>query len=236
MPGTPKRSIESMRKAQQKLVDQVSSIDAQLEALKQKKADSLKAQKKMERELQKAEKAAVSAERRKNRNIRTRNLIKLAGDVLTLFPELKNQFESSATKDEYNRSGEIARREIVAFISSKKELPIPAMKSEKVIDSPPPAHNESPSTIPPQPESRIPFQNEVITPNLDTMKPLQLAEVPGKVCPQCGAQALQALDRHHYQPYYFCANSKFWELGSKNCHFKTDEINDLKDVPAPEKK
>lgn len=236
MPGTPKRSIESMRKAQQKLVDQVSSIDAQLEALKQKKADSLKAQKKMERELQKAEKSAVSAERRKNRNVRTRNLIQLAGDVLNLFPDLKNQFEASVTKDDYNRNGEIARREIVTFISSKKGLPIPAAESENIIDSDSSAHDETPSAVPPQPESRIPFQSEEITPNPDTMEPLQLDEVPGKVCPQCGAQALQALDRYHYQPYYFCANSKFWKYGSKNCNFKTDTINDLKDAPVPEKK
>lgn len=236
MPGTPKRSIESMRKAQQKLVDQVSSIDAQLEALKQKKADSLKAQKKMERELQKAEKAAVSAERRKNRNVRTRNLIQLAGDVLNLFPDLKNQFEASVTKDDYNRNGEIARRKIITFISSKKGLPIPAAESKNIIDSDSPAHDETPSAVPPQPESRIPFQNEEITPNPDTMEPLQLDEVPGKVCPQCGAQALQALDRYHYQPYYFCANSKFWKYGSKNCNFKTDTINDLKDAPVPEKK
>lgn len=229
------KSIKSMEKEQEKLVDEVSSIDAMMEDLAQKKADKINQKKKIDKELKKAKKVAVSVERRKNRNVRTRNLIKLAGDILNLFPDLKNQFEASVTKDDYNRSGEIVRREILAFIASKKGLPIPAMESEKVIDSTPPAHDESPSTIPPQPESRIPFQSEEITPNPDTMEPLQLTEVPGKVCPQCGAQALQALDRYHYQPYYFCANSKFWKYGSKNCNFKTDEINDLKDVPAPEK-
>ena len=89
----------------------------------------------------------MSAERRKNRNVRTRNLIQLAGDVLNLFPDLKNQFEASVTKDDYNRSGEIARREIVAFISSKKGLPIPAAESENVIDSDSPAHDETPSAV-----------------------------------------------------------------------------------------
>ena len=141
------KSIESMKKEQRKLADKVSSIDAQLEALMQKKADSIKERKRVEKDLKKAEKAAVSAERHKNRNVRTRNLIQLAGDVLNLFPDLKNQFEASVTKDDYNRSGEIARREIVAFISSKKGLPIPAAESENVIDSDSPAHDETPSAV-----------------------------------------------------------------------------------------
>lgn len=141
------KSIESIKKEQRKLADKVSSIDAQLEALMQKKADSIKERKRVEKDLKKAEKAAVSAERRKNRNVRTRNLIQLAGDVLNLFPDLKNQFEASVTKDDYNRSGEIARREIVAFISSKKGLPIPAAESENVIDSDSPAHDETPSAV-----------------------------------------------------------------------------------------
>lgn len=230
------KSIKSLKREQQKLVDINSDINAQIKVLMQKKADNTKKRKRVDKELKKAEKVAVSVEKRKNRNVRTRNLIKLAGDVLNLFPELKNQFEASVTKDEYNRNGEIARREIVTFISSKKGLPIPAAESENIIDSDSPAHDETPSAVPPQPESRIPFQSEEITPNPDTMEPLQLDEVPGKVCPQCGAQALQALDRYHYQPYYFCANSKFWKYGSKNCNFKTDTINDLKDAPVPEKK
>ena len=230
------KSIKSMKKEQRKWADKVSSINAQLEALMQEKADSIKEQKRVDKEIKKAERVSVSVERRKNRNVRTRNLIKLAGDVLNLFPDLKKHFEESVTKDDYNRNGEIARREIVAFISSKKGLPIPAAESENIIDSDSPAHDETPSAVPPQPESRIPFQSEEITPNPDPMEPLQLDEVPGKVCPQCGAQALQALDRYHYQRYYFCANSKFWKYGSKNCNFKTDTINDLKDAPVPEKK
>lgn len=148
------KSIESMKKEQRKWADKVSSINAQLEALMQEKADSIKEQKRVDKEIKKAERASVSAERRKNRNIRTRNLIKLAGDVLNLFPDLKNQFEASVTKDDYNRSGEIVRREILAFIASKKGLPIPAMESENVIESDPPAHDETPSAISPQAEPK----------------------------------------------------------------------------------
>ncbi len=141
------KSIESLRREQKKLVNIDSDINAQIKALMQKKADNTKEKKRVDKELKKAEKIAVSVEKRKNRNVRTRNLIKLAGDVLNLFPELKNQFEASVTKDEYNRNGEIARREIVAFISSKKEFPILAQEPEKVIESTPPDHDETPSAV-----------------------------------------------------------------------------------------
>lgn len=48
------KSIESMKKEQRKLADKVSSIDAQLEALMQKKADSIKERKRVEKDLKKA--------------------------------------------------------------------------------------------------------------------------------------------------------------------------------------
>lgn len=240
------KSIESMKKEQRKLADKVSSIDAQLEALMQKKADSIKERKRVEKDLKKAEKAAVSAERRKNRNVRTRNLIQLAGDVLNLFPDLKNQFEASVTKDDYNRNGEIARREIVTFISSKKGLPIPAAESEKVINSDSLAHGEDISSVQSQekPQNLRPETETGTAPTPskapkfdfstynESYRDVRLVE--GKVCPYCGAQIFTAKDKDGI-PYFFCGNSHYWEQGNQNCSFYSRDIYKLKDIPESEK-
>lgn len=211
-----------------------------------KKADNTKEKKRVDKELKKAEKIAVSVEKRKNRNVRTRNLIKLAGDVLNLFPELKNQFEASVTKEDYNRNGEIARREIVAFISSKKELPILAQKSEKFIESTPPAHDEDITSVPSQeePQSLRPETKTETAPAPSKAPKFDFSTynksyrdvrpVEGKVCPYCKAQAFMAKDKDGIL-YFFCGNSHYWKQGNQNCSFYSRDIHELKDIPESEK-
>lgn len=240
------KSIESMKKEQRKWADKVSSINAQLEALMQEKADSIKEQKRVDKEIKKAERVSVSVERRKNRNVRTRNLIKLAGDVLNLFPDLKKQFEESVTKEDYNRNGEIARREIVAFISSKKGLPIPAQESEKFIDSTPPAHGEDITSVPSQekPQSLRPGTETETAPTPSKSPTFDFSTynksyrdvrpVEGKVCPCCGAQIFAAKDKDGIL-YFFCGNSHYWKQGNQNCSFYSRDIHELKDIPESEK-
>ena len=240
------KSIDSLKREQKKLVDEDSDINAQIKALMQKKADNKKEKKRVDKELKKAERVAVSVERRKNRNVRTRNLIKLAGDVLNLFPELKNQFEASVTKDDYNRSGEIARREILAFIASKKGLPIPAVESENVIDSDSPAHGENITSVPSQekPQSLRPGTETETAPTPSKSPTFDFSTynksyrdvrpVEGKVCPYCGAQVFAAKDKDGIL-YFFCGNSKYWEQGNQNCSFYSRDVHKLKDIPESEK-
>lgn len=158
------KSIESLKKDRQKLASKRSNIEETIAALKQQLEDNKKADK----ALKKAERDAVAIERKKNRNIRTRNLIKLATDVLDLFPDLKKRFESSVNKDDYNRSGEIMRQEIVSFILAQKEsqsqisktekdviqAPASNTRSEVVSSSTAPATEEIASTIPADSEKK----------------------------------------------------------------------------------
>ena len=241
------KSIESLNKDQKKLVNERTNIEAQIEALKQK----LDANKKAEKNLKKAKKDAISAERAKNKNARTRNLIKLAAEVLNLFPDLKKQFEDSVSKSDYDRSGKIMRNEILSFIMAKKESQNPAPTPERVINQTPAIHGESVPVAPIKEESQSPdpYCESATAPAVSNSHefyfekynrkdnyeppvdgPMNKSEVQGKVCPWCGAQAIQAENRYTHKLYYFCANSAYWEFGNKNCEFQTYKLDELKDA------
>lgn len=248
------KSIESLKKDRQKLASKRSNIEEMIAALKQQLEDNKKADK----ALKKAERDAVAIERKKNRNIRTRNLIKLATDVLDLFPDLKKRFESSVNKDDYNRSGEIMRQEIVSFILAQKEsqsqisktekdviqAPASNTRSEVVSSSTAPVTEEIASTIPADSEkngtnpalvkdtdtSSSSASHFDFTGYNDTINKTARAAVPGKICPKCKAQALKSTDKYQ-RTYYYCANSAFWKLGENNCDFHTYDFDELDDKP-----
>lgn len=204
-----KNSINKMESEQDSLEKSLQAIREQLKAVKKSKAD-------LKKEMDRAQKRKDAAERRKNRALRNRCILEAAEAFLDEIPVMREDFESSISREDYLRNGQRLKEQFVSIARGWKT-------GHKMNVATP---EDAPSTS--SSESQVLAEKE--SENVRKI-PANFTEIPGKRCPQCGAPLFSWVGRDSKE-HFCCGNSSFWNFGKGNCDFHPNDLAGIPDAPV----
>lgn len=215
-----KNSINKMESEQDSLEKSLQAIREQLKAVKKSKAD-------LKKEMDRAQKRKDAAERRKNRALRNRCILEAAEAFLDEIPVLREEFESSVSREDYLRNGQRLKEQFVKIARGWKTGH--KMNADAPEDAPLTSSGEHQAPAKKEAENSAPgYDFEAL--NRKEI-PAKFTEIPGKRCPQCGAPLFSWVGRDSKE-HFCCGNSSFWNFGKGDCDFHPNDLAGIPDAPV----